>query len=624
MTYNEKNNTGEQTVNVCFFPSILGKGENKPIADIIEDIKNGRWQNSIEEIRNANNEGNTILTDLLKRRLPAFTPSGEFNGKHNLNSLVKYNPIIIIDFDHVENNKMDQLRKTVEENQHTWISFISPRGEGLKVFVKVDSMADEHEHAFNQVIPYYENLTGQKADHKNKDISRLCFVSYDPDVYRNNDSTIFEIKRQTKEDQDYQIFKKAENFTKRKETYTEGNRNNFVHLLACNCNRYGLNEQKTLSLILDNYKGLPEQEIKSTVQSAFNNTDDHGTYDYVTTITQETISFDTSSNTMVCSVFELIDRNESEPEHSFIWNGIKEATFGYVYGPPKSGKTVFCENLGMSIAAGNESFLGFSIDQSKDRKVLFIGMEEFWRNRASRNKKQVEALSIANPEEFKYFVVNEHFPGRLATEEDWMKVESIIRIHKPDIVFIDSMTRTVNGEIEDSSTSRDTSFKLRELVRKYGITLIMIHHTTKLHGNPLDLDKLAGSRVIAQEADFLYGINRSEGMHYIKEVATRYKAENEKVTTFNINENLWLEKVDDTHENYFITPADGRENPANEQLILDTIREKVTDDKPTVSPKEVMEGIGGAVEQTQFYSYLKKLEAKGKIKRGRGEITLTS
>ena len=96
--------------------------------------------------------------------------------------------------------------------------------------------------------------------------------------------------------------------------------------------------------------------------------------------TTEAQPFSEPSPTMVWNVFDLIKRNQQEPSYNFIWNGIKESSFGYVYGPPKVGKTIMCENLGMAIAAGHDSYLGIKIDQTKRRKVLFIGMEEFWRN----------------------------------------------------------------------------------------------------------------------------------------------------------------------------------------------------------------------------------------------------
>ncbi len=40
-------------------------------------------------------------------------------------------------------------------------------------------------------------------------------------------------------------YSKCKNFTERISTYQEGHRNNFIHLLACNCNRANIPEDIT-------------------------------------------------------------------------------------------------------------------------------------------------------------------------------------------------------------------------------------------------------------------------------------------------------------------------------------------------------------------------------------------
>ena len=52
--------------------------------------------------------------------------------------------------------------------------------------------------------------------------------------------------------------------------------------------------------------------------------------------------------------FELLSICESEPEPIYYWRGIEDISFGYVFGPSKAGKTIFCENLAMSLASGGD------------------------------------------------------------------------------------------------------------------------------------------------------------------------------------------------------------------------------------------------------------------------------
>lgn len=94
---------------------------------------------------------------------------------------------------------------------------------------------------------------------------------------------------------------------------------------------------------------------------------------------------------------EMLEEKKNRPESKFLWSGIKEKSFGLVFGPSKSGKTIFCENLGMKIAMGADEYLGYELD-GVPKKVLFVGLEEFWESRAERNNKQLEELDSEQKE----------------------------------------------------------------------------------------------------------------------------------------------------------------------------------------------------------------------------------
>ena len=89
---------------------------------------------------------------------------------------------------------------------------------------------------------------------------------------------------------------------------------------------------------------------------------------------------------------EMLVASRNRPKPKYLFSGVKEKSFGLVFGPSKSGKTIFCENLAMSLACGLKEFFGYPLD-GKPRKVLFVGLEEFWENRIERNEKQYDVLS---------------------------------------------------------------------------------------------------------------------------------------------------------------------------------------------------------------------------------------
>lgn len=99
---------------------------------------------------------------------------------------------------------------------------------------------------------------------------------------------------------------------------------------------------------------------------------------------------------------EMLEEVKKRPKRRFLWAGINDKSFGIVFGPSKSGKTIFCENLALKLAVGADSFFGSKL-LGEPVKVLFVGLEEFWANRIERNQKQYSVLAEG---EKKLFEVN--------------------------------------------------------------------------------------------------------------------------------------------------------------------------------------------------------------------------
>ncbi|MEL7342603.1 MAG: toprim domain-containing protein, partial [Bacteroidota bacterium] len=81
----------------------------------------------------------------------------------------------------------------------------------------------------------------------------------------------------------------------------------------------------------------------------------------------------------------LLHRFDQEPIQTKVFRGIPPVSMGYVVGPPKSGKTTFCEGLAFSLAAGADAYLEEPLCLH-NRKVMFFSLEEYWQNRLARNQ----------------------------------------------------------------------------------------------------------------------------------------------------------------------------------------------------------------------------------------------
>ena len=93
----------------------------------------------------------------------AFTPSGTFTKRKAAN-LKEYSGFVHLDFDKLSSRDMYNAFKIICEEQFTYLCFQSPSGNGLKVFVQVDSGEENHSEAYLQVQQYYEDLLGIKSD----------------------------------------------------------------------------------------------------------------------------------------------------------------------------------------------------------------------------------------------------------------------------------------------------------------------------------------------------------------------------------------------------------------------------------------------------------------------------
>lgn len=75
-----------------------------------------------------------------------------------------------------------------------------------------------------------------------------------------------------------QRFSLAIQFTERNYRFFKGQRNNYIHHLACNCNRFGLPKTQILIWIKSKFD-LEEIEIENAVDSAYkHNVSEHGTF----------------------------------------------------------------------------------------------------------------------------------------------------------------------------------------------------------------------------------------------------------------------------------------------------------------------------------------------------------
>ncbi len=306
--------------------------EQKEILKILSDIKTGVYQNAITYLRKSLADNKTEAAERAKKSLPAFTPSATFNGGRKMEFLTNYNGLMVLDIDKLEKEKLQQCKTKIRMDDFVFASFVSPSGNGLKIFVKVSSDKEQHKEIFLELQKYFEELLQVEIDKSGKDITRLCFFSYDPELYLNENAEVFASGAKQSVQTDSQTVKKTDNrkpttnnqetiyehsvrFTEKKIQFTEGNRNNFVFALANNLNRKGISESMALGYILADY-GYDTKEVTTAVQSAYSNTAEHNTDKFIPKekSAKSARSASDKSNSGESSVKILSDGNFSDEE----------------------------------------------------------------------------------------------------------------------------------------------------------------------------------------------------------------------------------------------------------------------------------------------------------------------
>ena len=150
--------------------------EQTTLAKVLSDIKGGKWKARIEKVH----------ADIKNKDwLPCFTPTGRFNYR-SINGMEEYNGIICLDIDHVDD--AEALREVARGFDWVHAAYITPSGHGLKVIVKTNSKRESYTWAERVVAMMFEDQTGFARDNRCKDIARIQYISYDPDLVYNEDS----------------------------------------------------------------------------------------------------------------------------------------------------------------------------------------------------------------------------------------------------------------------------------------------------------------------------------------------------------------------------------------------------------------------------------------------------
>jgi hypothetical protein len=261
----------------------------RPIDVILARIKEGASKDLVKEIRKENDK---TRINQLKQELPAICFSGTFN-KRNDSAIMEHSGFICLDFDGYKKNKdLLEEKERISKDKHTYSVFISPSGNGLKAIVKIPQEIDNHKNYFNSLESHFSS---EHFDKTSKNISRVCYESYDPLIYINPNSSVWsKIEEQEYVERDKyrdrvtipitdenKIIDILVKWWEKKYPMVEGQRNHNIYVLAAAFNDFGVNKSLA-EYVMSNYQSrdFPIGEIRRTIESAYANTSKFGSRYY--------------------------------------------------------------------------------------------------------------------------------------------------------------------------------------------------------------------------------------------------------------------------------------------------------------------------------------------------------
>ncbi len=248
----------------------------KDVNYVLDRIKNGKSRETVDAIRF---EVDKEKRNELKQELPSICFSGTFS-KRSAAGLKVHSGLICLDFDNFpDEDTLLAARESLQGDQYVFALFRSPSYNGLKVLVKIPPSRENHKSYFDALANYFP---GEYFDRVTSDVSRVCYESYDPDLYHNADSTLWVDGEEVdleglgtttpiiKVTSDNRIIQNLLSWWERKFGSRKGERNSNLFKLAIALHDFGISKNETGNELSKFAEGdFTEREISAIIESAY-------------------------------------------------------------------------------------------------------------------------------------------------------------------------------------------------------------------------------------------------------------------------------------------------------------------------------------------------------------------
>ncbi|MDR0615925.1 MAG: AAA family ATPase [Synergistaceae bacterium] len=324
------------------------------------------------------------------------------------------------------------------------------------------------------------------------------------------------------------------------------------------------------------------------------------------------------ANGALFALRRTIDTSVDLPPIDMIGGLFPRKHISLVIAAPGTGKTWFLQRLASDLSVGGSVFDGFA--ETEPRKVMIFAGEAGYELLIRRGTTMKWPVDIGNIDVFSGMEAEKNeISLDLDTQEGKVRFEALIDKFRPDIVFIDTLSAFHASDENSSKEMRPLFRYLTKAADEMGIAIVAIHHTRKRKTSErsfrMNQDEAIGSSILNRFSAMILGLEAMPkdtdlGGNPTILVWTQ-KAWYEKPPPFTFK----LEKDDNGRlaMKIDLDPVVGGSGRVTDRIYI-YIQTKYQPGE-WFSPKDIIDGMKGAVSDSSIRKCLWELAERGTLAR---------
>lgn len=192
-----------RAIPISFFrhKTLTAEPRDITLGQVLDAIRGPFYEMQIKTIRQLKANNKEIEAGEVKNNLHAVTFCATFPNQRRSSMFGTYNNLMVLDIDKLPSEDMDRVAACLEDCPYVAAYWKSPSGAGYKGLTplnylhddkKID-VVDKHHWAFQKLEQRFKEEYNIELDSSGKDITRLCFMSWCPELRLKEEFSSFDL-----------------------------------------------------------------------------------------------------------------------------------------------------------------------------------------------------------------------------------------------------------------------------------------------------------------------------------------------------------------------------------------------------------------------------------------------